>query len=113
MGNWFQHMLGKDRGAATAKPQVGMRILTADDVLLGTVETIWRGSDAKDHMPHPDTLGVRQLDPDDMDLLYIPADLVDRISARDILLRVDTTQIKNRGCRFRPEWLAPDPVTAQ
>ncbi len=112
MGNWLHQVIGKGSKGTAAKPEAGMRMKTADDVVLGTIDRIWHGTDARDHAPHPDTLGVRQLEADAPDLLYVPADLVDRVSAGEVVLRVDATQVKNRGCRFRPEWLAPDAVAA-
>lgn len=111
--SWMQQMVHKGSGATGAKPQIGMQVRTEDDVLLGTIDRIWLGVDATDLARHPDTFGVRQADPDVAGLLYIPADLVDHVSAEGVVLRVDATQVTNRGCRFRPEWLAPDTVRSR
>ena len=113
IGAWIRQAFGgqaagSGKSADGADARVGKQVSTNEGTVLGTITAVWQGTDASDHAPHEDTLGVQRPEQGDGGLLYIPASAIAREAAQSVTLMVDFSQVASRGWRFRPTWLSQD-----
>ena len=111
-GTWLRQTLGgaSHRGSHASGPRVGMHVTTLDGTVLGTVSTLWPGSDATDHAKHEDTLGVLPDAKEGKAMLFVPSTAIGRVGDENVSLTVDRAQVTARGWQYRPKWLPTDPA---
>ena len=84
----------------------GMEVHTADDVKLGKVAHVWYGTDPAANSPFCDEELCSRVEVHQRTgVLYIPSNMLERISGRWVMLRVDAATVAEHDWTRRPAWI--------
>ena len=86
--------------------RAGMEVRTADDGKLGKVTQVWCGTDPDANTPFCDDELCSRVEVQQRGaVLYIPSNMLDRVSGRWVVLKVKAAEVQEHDWYRPPSWI--------